>query len=114
MNDSNKLYDQTKRNQESKAFYKSAAWRKAREMALKRDNYLCQSCLSNKKIQRAEVVHHIQELVDYPELATTLDNLISWCNSCHTVHHKSLTVDDNTSKSNVEIILSKQNEEISI
>lgn len=114
MNDSNKLYDQTKRNKESKAFYRSKEWRKAREMALKRDNYLCQSCLSNKKIQRAEVVHHIKELVDYPELATTLDNLISWCNSCHTVHHKSSTVDDNTSKSNVEIILSKQNEEISI
>lgn len=31
-----KLYDLTKRDQESKKFYSSTAWAKARELALKR------------------------------------------------------------------------------
>ncbi len=31
----------------------------------------------------ADMVHHIKERSEYPELALTLDNLISLCNACH-------------------------------
>lgn len=85
---SNRYYDKYKRNPEARAFYKSAAWQKARQVALIRDNYLCQSCLKDKKIVKADVVHHIKELKDYPELGLVLSNLISWCHACHNRHHK--------------------------
>src|SRR5699024_2424482 len=82
------LYDKHKRDQEARGFNKSTAWQKARKIALVRDNYLCQSCLSNKRIKKADVVHHIKELRDHPELSLTLSNLVSWCHTCHNRHHK--------------------------
>jgi len=53
-----------------------------------RDDYMCQSCLKNNKIKKADVVHHIKELEDYPELGLTLSNLESLCHKCHNKHHK--------------------------
>lgn len=82
------LYDKYKRDQEARSFYKSKAWEKVRRLVLIRDNYLCQSCLIDKKIIKADVVHHIKELKDYPELGLEMTNLISWCHSCHNRHHK--------------------------
>lgn len=68
---------------DSYAIYRqSKQWRDKRDKAMKRDNYLCQGCLTNK----ATVAHH-----------TTYDNvgdellfqLISLCETCHSkVHHK--------------------------
>jgi len=84
---SNKYYDKYKRNQEARVFYKSAAWEKVRKLALIRDNYLCQECLRNGMITKADVVHHIKELKDYPELALVLDNLECLCHSCHNKEH---------------------------
>ena len=40
-----------------------------------------------KKIARAEQVHHIQELKEHPELALDNDNLISLCVRCHNIRH---------------------------
>ena len=104
-----KLYDLTKRNQESKQFYSSTAWSKARELALIRDNYLCQSCLKKKRIRKAEIVHHIRELRDYPELGLELSNLISWCNKCHTTHHKSSEAKPQSTNKKVDVVIAKPN-----
>lgn len=111
MSEYDKHYSKYKRNRERQLFYQSAAWAKARELALKRDNYLCQSCLSKKKIQKAEVVHHIREFADYPELSTTLDNLVSWCHSCHSKHHKSGVRKKKEIKRNIPVIKVKSNSE---
>lgn len=70
-------------------FYLSGAWRQAREQALIRDLYLCQECL--RRVERglqlrprhATMVHHIKPRKLYPELALSLDNLESLCNTCH-------------------------------
>ena len=35
----------------------------------------------------ADMVHHIKERTEYPELALTLENLISLCNACHNKEH---------------------------
>lgn len=78
-----KLYNKYKRDQEAKRFYNSKAWNKTRTLALIRDYYLCQMCLRNKLIVVYDVVHHIKSLKDYPELALTLENLISLCHACH-------------------------------
>ncbi|WP_036201492.1 HNH endonuclease [Ureibacillus sinduriensis] len=107
--DKDKLYDLTKRNQESKQFYASSSWAKARELALIRDKYLCQSCLKKKRFRKAEVVHHIKELRDHPELGLELSNLISWCNKCHTSHHKSSDTKSKNIKTKIEVVTTKTN-----
>jgi 5-methylcytosine-specific restriction enzyme A len=84
---SNQYYDKYKRNQASREFYKSAAWEKCREVVLIRDNYLCQDCLKQNKITPADMVHHIKELEQHPEVALDLDNLVGLCDSCHNKQH---------------------------
>lgn len=81
-------YDKYKRDKKSKQFYHSSAWAKCRELALKRDNYLCQDCLSNKRIRKADMVHHVVEVRDDFTQALVLENLRSLCNSCHNRHHE--------------------------
>lgn len=71
-------------------FYLSKPWRKIREAALCRDNYLCQICLKKRgRIRTAVIVHHIKPLETHPDLGLTLDNLLSLCNACHNRVHGS-------------------------
>lgn len=77
------LYNKYKRDQDAKRFYNSKAWEVVRTLALNRDYYLCQECMKNKSIVVYDVVHHIKSRKDYPELALTLENLISLCHACH-------------------------------
>lgn len=64
-------------------FYQTKEWRKARKLALQRDHYLCQLRISKNCTRKANTVHHIKELEDYPELALDLANLTSCCYACH-------------------------------
>lgn len=74
-------------------FYTSRTWKRKRNEILKADNYECQICKSKGKYSRAEIVHHIKHLDEYPELGlseTYIDdngqehrNLISVCRECH-------------------------------
>ena len=72
---------------EAKKFYDSKAWQAKRIEILKRDRFECQDCRARiqkavaegkwlpekeKKIARAEQVHHIQELKEHPELVEQL------------------------------------------
>ena len=74
-------------DKEAKAFYNSSAWKCKRMQILDRDHYECQDCRrrikaaaasgtqligSDRKIWRAEEVHHIQELKEHPELDLVL------------------------------------------
>lgn len=82
-------------DEQAKAFYKSWAWKKCRELILKRDNYLCQMCLKNGLITAAKIVHHIIHLKDNPLLALEEDNLTSVCNTCHERLHPSRGQENN-------------------
>lgn len=82
-NVSNGHYDKHFRNKERDRFYHSTAWKKARKLALIRDCYLCQECLRQKRITKADMVHHIVEVKDDLTKALTLENLVSLCNPCH-------------------------------
>lgn len=68
-------------------FYSSGAWKQIRELAKKRDHYLCVDCLRNGKITPAEEVHHIIPLtpdnINDPMIALRLENLKSLCRECH-------------------------------
>lgn len=87
---------------EVKKFYNSTAWKIKRLEILNRDRHECQDCISriknanrngillngsDRKIRRAEEVHHIKELKEYPELKLCDDNLISLCTICHNIRH---------------------------
>ena len=99
----NKLgYREQMTDKEAKAFYNSSAWKQKRLQILNRDHYECQDCRRrirdavaagtvltgrDRKIWRAEEVHHIQELKEHPELGLEDDNLISLCVQCHNLRH---------------------------
>ena len=89
-------------DKEAKAFYNSSAWKHKRMQILDRDHYECQDCRKrikdaaasgtqligrDRKIWRAEEVHHIQELKEHPELGIDDDNLVSLCTQCHNLRH---------------------------
>lgn len=110
--ETNNYYDKYKRNKESKTFYQSAAWQKTRELALMRDRYLCVECFKQKKIKKADVVHHLQEYKDKPELGLTLSNLSSICHSCHNKHHKSSQESAEKVSNKLNVYVSKPNPNI--
>jgi len=62
--------------EKSKPYYNSDIWKLKREFVLKRDNYICQACLSNT----ANQVHHLT----YKHFANEpLFELTSVCKTCH-------------------------------
>jgi len=75
----------------AEAFYSSGAWKTIRDLAKKRDAYLCVDCLKAGKITPAEEVHHIIEItpenVTDPNVTLNLDNLVSLCRECHKARH---------------------------
>lgn len=88
--DRNKYYDTYQRDQRSKDFYQSSEWLTVREQALVRDNYLCQDCLDEKQLTKADVVDHMKPIKLFWELRLVLSNLRSLC---HT-HHNQKTAED--------------------
>ncbi len=78
-----KQYDRYKRDSSAAMFYKSAAWKKARALSIALHDGLCQDCLENGKRVRADMVHHIKPLRQFPELALDQSNLRPLCNKCH-------------------------------
>ncbi|EOO28628.1 hypothetical protein IIU_05746 [Bacillus cereus VD133] len=83
----NRHYDKQNRNQESKRFYNSTAWRKCRAFVLERDNHLCQECFKQSVITPADMVHHKIHFTDDPSKGLAVDNLISLCHACHNKEH---------------------------
>lgn len=86
-------YDRRVRDQEAKAFYNSAAWRKLRAWKLRREP-LCERCRARGLLVPATVAHHKVERADDPVLALDLDNLESLCPPCHSAHHAARCGDD--------------------
>ncbi len=61
----------------NKKFYNSAKWIHLRDVALRRDGYICQISKQYGKTIQAETVHHIFPLSEYPEYGLELWNLVS-------------------------------------
>lgn len=85
--DARKQYD-TNRDKKYVSFYNSTQWIKLRQVALSRDNGLCQHCLKSGQIATADVVHHMIEVKINWYLRLSLVNLISLCNAHHNLVHK--------------------------
>ncbi len=78
-----KYYDTHKRDPKTANFYRSSAWQKARALSIASHYGLCQDCLVEGRLRRADMVHHIKPLREYPELALVQSNLRPLCNKCH-------------------------------
>lgn len=89
-------------DKEAKQFYNSKKWKKKRLDILERDHHECQDCIErlrqaavdgiqlrgdDRKIRRAEEVHHIKDLKEFPSLALDDENLTSLCTICHNIRH---------------------------
>nr|WP_091480145.1 HNH endonuclease [Gracilibacillus orientalis] len=84
---SQKIYRKS-RDKNIDGFYKSYQWQRLRAVAYERDKGLCQRCLKRGTLKRADVVHHIVEvLVDWSR-RFDLGNLESVCHACHNREHK--------------------------
>lgn len=80
-------YDKYQRDAEATAFYRTAAWIRARGARLMQDNFLCQECLRKKRFSRATTVHHLVPVRTMMNRALDLNNLESLCASCHSKGH---------------------------
>ena len=58
-----------------------STWNKQRAVALKRDDYLCQNCLTEKRVIPADSVDHIVNKANGG--TDELSNLVSLCTPCH-------------------------------
>jgi len=64
-----------------RALTSNKEWKRA---CLFRDNFICQICGSNKKLQ----IHHIKSFMRFPEFRHELSNGITLCKMCHLEFHK--------------------------
>ncbi len=81
-----RAYDRLRRNAESKRFYHTAAWLKARVVKLRR-NPACERCLEQGELVQATHVHHIIEIADDMDACLDIDNMQSLCAPCHSSIH---------------------------
>lgn len=78
-----KDYNKYSRNKKYQAFYVSREWRTLTAYIKARDNNLCQICLKDSKITKADVTDHIVPIeIDW---SLRLDEKNCWrlCHSCH-------------------------------
>ena len=77
------------------AFYGSREWKRARDLAYRRDQCLCVDCRAEGHITPADEVHHIIPLnsqnYNNPDISLALDNLVSLCNAHHQARHGKAT-----------------------
>ena len=82
-----RYYDQHVRDNRAEEFYKSRQWVAVRQQALVRDNYLCQECLKQGRITKANTVHHKASIKEDWSKRLQPDNLVSLCADCHNRLH---------------------------
>lgn len=73
--------------------YQDKRWKRARDVRLRKDEYLCQECKRYGKSIQATEVHHILPADEctgrYERLKYDNRNLISLCGKCHKQMHVS-------------------------
>ena len=81
----NSDYNRYSRDDDSKLFYKSQAWRRLSALQLKREP-LCAECLNAGRATPAAIAHHAVSIRDGGERLDIAD-LRSLCRGCHNRKH---------------------------
>lgn len=68
-------------------FYKSKEWLALRLKVKAKHNNECHHCKLEGKVGKAEYVHHIKHLKEYPELGLDEKNLVPLCFYHHELEH---------------------------
>lgn len=78
-------------------FYNDRYWRKFSKSVIAEQHYECQICKCKGKVTRANILHHVKHLKQFPQLAYSRyyydDNgerhrqLIALCHDCHEAQH---------------------------
>lgn len=80
----------------AKPFYRSKAWKGARELVMHRAHGLCERCAGRGEVKPADVVHHKVPLnevnINDPDVALNPDRLMALCHDCHTEVHQELGI----------------------
>lgn len=69
------------------AWYHLRYWRYVKAYVMKRDHHECQVCRKRGLYTPANTVHHLQHVLDRPDLALDTDNLEVVCRACHNREH---------------------------
>ncbi len=76
----------------AKSFYKSAAWKRARQQVIQRANGLCERCKAQGIYKPGYIVHHKQYItpgnINNTRITLDLNNLEYVCEDCHNKEHK--------------------------
>lgn len=67
---------------EAERIRNTARWRALRKLKLAQDP-LCEDCRDHGRVEPASQVHHMEPLVRRPDLAYSMENLLSVCTTCH-------------------------------
>ena len=83
--ETNRAYDDMRMREEPhiRAFYADTRWRKLSEQAKRRDDYMCQECLSKGIYTIGNVADHIIEVKDDWDRRWDINNLQTLCVKCH-------------------------------
>ena len=84
--DRHQQYNRQGRDREMAKLYGSARWQKFRAL-IKAERVLCERCKARGLVVIGEMVHHLVDPRDAPELAFDPGNVELLCRSCHSRHH---------------------------
>ena len=90
------LIDKLSKEHKIYKFYQSKQWRSLRTDVMYKYHNECCKCRQVGKITKADTVHHVLHVKDYPQYALSeyvylegkkIVNLIPLCNACHNIEH---------------------------
>jgi len=76
------------KHKQVKPLYKSAEWRRVRELVLRRDGYRCVVCGALVAGKGQARIDHRKSVESYPHLIFVLDNLRTLCATCDNQSHR--------------------------
>lgn len=96
----------------AKGFYKSKAWKNAREQAIMKANGLCERCKAKGIYKPGYIVHHKKHItpgnINDKNITLNVNNLEYVCEDCHNKEHKAKGNDRYCFDSNGNILPPKQ------